>query len=151
MKRAKDSMVIRGDAATYKAGHSIGEGGMEATVPGMGPVTLPDDPQIDGVGSTGEFPNEPVNVEGAGRIIVKSLYDASGSGGAEVRLKAYDYDGKLIGFTDVYVIENLGLQDESGNYVGDLLVLANEMGAMSVSIQITKAPTGNISMYISNV
>ena len=135
----------------FKVGHSLDEGGLESVAPGMGAVELPDTPQLETVSSTGEFPEEPVVVKGAGRLIFKSLYDASDSGGAEVRFKLYDYNGQLIGFTDKYTINNIGLQDSNGNYVGTLLVLANEMGAQSISVQVVKAPSGSLSMYISKI
>lgn len=127
---------------------------IEATAPGMGIVELPSLPQISGISSIGEYPSEAIDVQGAGRIIVKTLYSDSSSNepGKDFRFKLYDYNGNLMGYTDKYTINNLGITDENGEYLGDLIVLGNEMGAKSIKAYLTKAlVSGTADLYIASI
>lgn len=112
------------------------------------PIELPDEPQINLATSIGFYPTEALSCQGKSRIVIKSTFSHTNIT-AKARLTFYDISDNVIGYTDEFYIRNTGQDSDDGRYHGTMFVLANEMGASSFKVRLTRAPIGgNISMFI---
>jgi hypothetical protein len=155
MSGSQDGIGYSPGSGVNIAGHVMSRAGetqkMEAVAPGSGVLELPGTPQISGEALSGEYPVTPVSIEGAGRFVVKTTYTDPDEPGPDVRFKMLDYNDKLIGYTDKYTVNNLGIEI-SGEYIGDMLVMANEMGAKSMQARLLSDLTsGEMNMYVGSL
>ena len=115
-----------------------------------GTVTLQETPQIDAQSLAGTKSGD-VDVQGKRKIICKISYSASD---VEATWRVYfkDSAGAIILATEEISVTNLGVVDGS-RYLGAGIVLANEVGAANVELELVTAPTnsGNASAWIAGV
>ena len=136
------------------ATHEISEGGVTKHIgrdaPGAGVLTLPGTPQIDAQSTAGTKSGN-VDVQGKGRIVCKISYSANN---VEATWRVYfkDSAGALILATEELSVANLGVADGT-RYLGAGIVLANEVGAASVELELVTAPTnsGDASAWVTGV
>ena len=136
------------------ATHEISEGGVTKHIgrdaPAAGVLTLPSSPQISEATTAGTKSGD-VDVQGKGRIVCKISYSADD---VEATWRVYfkDSAGALILATEEISVSNLGIADGT-RYLGQGIVLANEVGAASVELELVTAPTnsGNASAWVVGV
>jgi hypothetical protein len=124
---------------------------IERSMMGMGVLTMPASPQIDGVNTPAtHYPNDAVDVQGRYYIILKPMFSSS-SNSATIRLAFYDSEDVLIGYSDPIDIQNTAILDTGGDYFGQLIAWANVLGAKTVKVYLVSVSAGTISFFVGAV
>lgn len=150
MANSNSKVAFTEGAGTNIATHAITEGGetrhVERFAPGSGCVDMPTTEDISAVSVVGFYPTTAyLDCVGKARIIlnpVLSVLDET----AGIRIAFYDGDSNLIGFTEEVSTVATDMVNASSAYYGEVIIIANEVGASSYKVRIVTAPaTGTVS------
>ena len=138
------------------AAHTISEDSetkyIERIAVGSGAIALPTTAQIETETVAGTYPSSSIDVQGKGRIVIKSSFSVN-TDTCVYYLQFYDINDVLIGESDdYYEIANSGILDSFSRYVGTMVVINNEFGFCGIKIRLSSIPaSGNVSFYVAGV
>lgn len=114
-----------------------------------GTIALPTTPQIDGVSTTGVYPDNAIDIRGYGHIIFKPVFTDS-TQTATLRIHLFDVSGtNYIGVTSDIDVSATDVV-EGSNYLGEFFVLDNTyIGASYIKVELKNdLSAGTVSFYI---